>query len=34
MAVERAEEEGRRPPLPARLGAALPRLVRMQIGTR
>jgi glycine/D-amino acid oxidase-like deaminating enzyme len=34
MAVERAEEEGRRPPLPARLGAALPRLFRMEIGTR
>ena len=34
MAVERAEEENRRPPLPARLGAALPRLLRMQIGTR
>jgi glycine/D-amino acid oxidase-like deaminating enzyme len=34
MAVERAEEEDRRPPLPARLGAALPRLFRMEIGTR
>ena len=34
MACERAEEEGRRPPLPARLGAALPRLFRMEIGTR
>jgi glycine/D-amino acid oxidase-like deaminating enzyme len=34
MAVECAEEENRRPPLPARLGAALPRLLRMQIGTR
>ena len=34
MAVERAGEEGRRPPLPARLGAALPRLFRMEIGTR
>jgi glycine/D-amino acid oxidase-like deaminating enzyme len=34
MAAERAEEEGRRPPLPARLGAALPRLLGMQIGTR
>jgi glycine/D-amino acid oxidase-like deaminating enzyme len=34
MAIEHAEEEGRRPPLPARLGAALPRLLRMQIGTR
>jgi glycine/D-amino acid oxidase-like deaminating enzyme len=34
MAVERAEEEDRRAPLPARLGAALPRLLKMQIGTR
>jgi hypothetical protein len=34
MACEAAEEEGRRPPLPARVGAALPRLLRMQIGTR
>jgi glycine/D-amino acid oxidase-like deaminating enzyme len=34
MAVERAAEQGRRPPLPARLGAALPRLFRMEIGTR
>ena len=34
MAVERADEDGRRPPLPARLGAALPRLFRMEIGTR
>ena len=34
MAVERADEEGRRAPLPARLGAALPRLFRMEIGTR
>jgi glycine/D-amino acid oxidase-like deaminating enzyme len=34
MACERAEEEGRRAPLPARLGAALPRLFRMEIGTR
>jgi glycine/D-amino acid oxidase-like deaminating enzyme len=34
MAVERADEEGRRAPLPARLGAALPRLFGMEIGTR
>lgn len=34
MACERAEEDGRRAPLPARLGAALPRLFRMEIGTR
>jgi glycine/D-amino acid oxidase-like deaminating enzyme len=34
LAVERADEEQRRPPLPARLGAALPRLFRMEIGTR
>jgi len=34
LACERAEEEGRRPPLAARLGAVLPRLLRMQIGTR
>jgi glycine/D-amino acid oxidase-like deaminating enzyme len=34
LACERAEEEDRRPPLPARLAAALPRLLRMQIGTR
>ncbi|CAN5279714.1 FAD-dependent oxidoreductase [soil metagenome] len=34
MAVERAEEDNRRPSLLARLGAALPRLLRMQIGTR
>jgi glycine/D-amino acid oxidase-like deaminating enzyme len=34
MAVERADEEGRRAALPARLGAALPRLFRMEIGTR
>jgi glycine/D-amino acid oxidase-like deaminating enzyme len=34
MACEAAEEEGRRAPLPARVGAALPRLLRMQIGTR
>jgi glycine/D-amino acid oxidase-like deaminating enzyme len=34
MAVERADEEERRAPLPARVGAALPRLFRMEIGTR
>jgi glycine/D-amino acid oxidase-like deaminating enzyme len=34
MAAEVAEEEGRRPSLPARIGAALPRIFRMQIGTR
>ena len=34
MACERADEEGRRAALPARLGAALPRLLGMQIGTR
>jgi glycine/D-amino acid oxidase-like deaminating enzyme len=34
MAVERADEDGRRAALPARLGAALPRLFRMEIGTR
>ena len=34
MTCERAEEDGRRAPLPARLGAALPRLFRMEIGTR
>jgi len=34
MAVERADEDGRRAPLPARVGAALPRLFRMEIGTR
>jgi glycine/D-amino acid oxidase-like deaminating enzyme len=34
MACERAEEDGRPAPLPARLGAALPRLFRMEIGTR
>jgi len=34
MACERAEEDGRRVPLPARVGAALPRLFRMEIGTR
>jgi len=34
MAVEQADEDGRRAPLPARLGAALPRLFGMEIGTR
>jgi glycine/D-amino acid oxidase-like deaminating enzyme len=34
LACERADEEGHRPPLPARLGAALPRLFGMEIGTR
>ena len=34
MACEQADEEGRRAALPARVGAALPRLLGMQIGTR
>jgi len=34
MACEAADEAGRRPPLAARAGAAIPRLLRMQIGTR
>jgi len=34
MACEQAEEDGRRAPFAARLGAALPRLFRMEIGTR
>ena len=34
MACEEAEEEERRGPLPARVGAALPRLLRLSIGTR
>jgi glycine/D-amino acid oxidase-like deaminating enzyme len=34
LACERADEEGRPRPMPARFGAALPRLLRMQIGTR
>ena len=34
IAAEEAEEEGRRPSLAARAGAALPRLLGMQIGTR
>jgi glycine/D-amino acid oxidase-like deaminating enzyme len=34
MACEEAEEEGRRGSLPARAGAALPRLLGMSVGTR
>ncbi|MHB8643626.1 MAG: NAD(P)/FAD-dependent oxidoreductase [Gaiellaceae bacterium] len=34
MACEQADEDGRRRPLAARAGAAIPRLLRMQIGTR
>ena len=34
MACEKADEEGRRPSLLARAGAALPRLFGMEIGTR
>jgi glycine/D-amino acid oxidase-like deaminating enzyme len=34
LAVEEAEEAGRKPSLPARAGAALPRLLRLRIGTR
>jgi glycine/D-amino acid oxidase-like deaminating enzyme len=34
MACEEAEEEGRRPPLAAQAGAALPRLLHMSVGTR
>jgi glycine/D-amino acid oxidase-like deaminating enzyme len=34
MACERADEDGRSAPLPARVGAALPRLFGMEIGTR
>ena len=34
MAVERADEDGRRAPIAARVGAALPRLFGMEIGTR
>ncbi len=34
MACEEAEEEGRRAGLPARVGAALPRLLGMSVGTR
>jgi glycine/D-amino acid oxidase-like deaminating enzyme len=34
MACEEADEAGRRPALAARAGAAIPRVLRMQIGTR
>jgi glycine/D-amino acid oxidase-like deaminating enzyme len=34
MRCEEAEEEGRRPPLAARAGAAIPRLLGMELGTR
>jgi glycine/D-amino acid oxidase-like deaminating enzyme len=34
MACEAADEAGRRPPLLARAGAAVPRLLRMELGTR
>jgi glycine/D-amino acid oxidase-like deaminating enzyme len=34
MACEAADEDARRAPLAARAGAALPRILRMQIGTR
>jgi glycine/D-amino acid oxidase-like deaminating enzyme len=34
MACEAADEAGRKPPLAARLGAAIPRLLRMELGTR
>jgi glycine/D-amino acid oxidase-like deaminating enzyme len=34
LACEEAEEDGRRGPLPARVGAMLPRLLRMSVGTR
>jgi hypothetical protein len=34
MACEEAEEAGGKGPLPARAGAALPRLLRMSVGTR
>jgi hypothetical protein len=34
MACEAAEEQGRRAPLIARAGAALPRLLGMELGTR
>jgi hypothetical protein len=34
MACEQAEEDARRPPLLARAGASLPRLLGMQLGTR
>ncbi len=34
MACEAAEEQGKRPPLAARAGAELPRLLGMELGTR
>ena len=34
IAVERADEDARRASLPARLGAALPRLLGLRVGTR
>ncbi len=34
LACEEAEENGRRPPLPARAVAAVPRLLRMRVGQR
>ena len=34
LACEQADEQGRHPPLAARAGAALPRLLRMELGTR
>jgi hypothetical protein len=34
MRCEEAEERGERPPLYARAGAAIPRLLRMELGTR
>jgi glycine/D-amino acid oxidase-like deaminating enzyme len=34
MACEEADEDGRRAPLLARAGAAIPRLLRMELGTR
>jgi hypothetical protein len=34
LACEEAEEAGRRPSLPVRAGAALPRLLGLRIGTR
>jgi glycine/D-amino acid oxidase-like deaminating enzyme len=34
MAVEKAEEQGRRPPVAARIGAGIPRALGLTIGTR
>jgi hypothetical protein len=34
LACEYADEDNRRAPVPARVGAALPRLFGMEIGTR